>query len=251
MFLKMSNFDPIEVATETYIYVYPIVVMEITRQQYAAKTRSQHDANLLSHSRTLANDKWRSVARTNIDTLASGAWLDLSKTSATMTIPKSQLRFYMYQFLDMWTDTYAVIGSRTVGNEMVRLRIASASDTAVKSDDVDILIKSPTPTTWIIGRTYTNGKTDLLDAHQHQDGVIIKYDHPDKVQSNNQEITFVANTPPVEQATKLLGSEFFELASRLISNRVFTSLMALSHFDLDRLGLMLAKYLCTKIKQQM
>ena len=62
MFLKMSNFDPIEVATETYIYVYPIVVMEITRQQYAAKTRSQHDANLLSHSRTLANDKWRSVA---------------------------------------------------------------------------------------------------------------------------------------------------------------------------------------------
>ena len=45
MFLKMSNFDPIEVATEAYIYVYPIVVMEITRQQYAAKTRSQHDAN--------------------------------------------------------------------------------------------------------------------------------------------------------------------------------------------------------------
>ncbi len=219
MFLKMSNFDPIEVATETYIYVYPIVVMEITRQQYAAKTRSQHDANLLSHSRTLANDKWRSVARTNIDTLASGAWLDLSKTSATMTIAKSQLRFYMYQFLDMWTDTYAVIGSRTVGNEMVRLRIASASDTAVKSDDVDFLIKSPTPTTWIIGRTYTNGKTDLLDAHQHQDGVIIKYDHPDKVQSNNQEITFSANIPPVEQATKLSGSEFFELASRLISQQ--------------------------------
>ena len=105
MFLKMSNFDPIEVATETYIYAYPIVVMEITRQQYAAKTRSQHDLNLLSHSRTLANDKWRSVARTNIDTLNSGAWLDLSKTSATMLVPKSQLQFYMYQFLDMWTDT--------------------------------------------------------------------------------------------------------------------------------------------------
>ena len=219
MILKMSNFDPIEVATEAYIYLYPIVVMEITRQQYAAKTQSQHDANLLSHGRILANDKWRSVARTNIDTLNSGAWLDLSKTSATMTISKSQLRFYMYQFLDMWTDTYAVIGSRTVGNEMVRLRIAAASDTSVKSDDVDFLIKSPTPTTWIIGRTYTNGRTDLSDAHQHQDGVIIKYDHPDQVQSNNQEITFVANIPPVEQTTNLSGPDFFELASRLIAQQ--------------------------------
>ena len=219
MFFKMSNFDPTEVAAEAYIYLYPIVVMEITRQQYAAKTRSPHDANLLSHSRTLANDKWRSVARTNIDTLASGVWLDLSKTSATMTIAKSQLRFYMYQFLDMWTDTYAVIGSRTIGNGVVRLRIAAASDTAVKSDDVDFLIKSPTPTTWIIGRTYTNGKTDLLDAHQHQDGVIINYDYPDQVLGNYQETTFVANIPPVEQATKLSGPEFFELASRLIAQQ--------------------------------
>jgi hypothetical protein len=219
MVFKMSNFDQAELAAEAYIYLYPIVVMEITRQQYAAKTRSPHDANLLSHSRNLANHKWRSVARTNIDTLASGAWLDLSKTSATMTITKSQLRFYMYQFLDMWTDTYAVIGSRTVGNEMVRLRIAHCADTAAKSDDVDFLIKSPTPTTWIIGRTYPNGDTDLADAHQHQDGVIIKYDQPDQVRDINQQITFAANVPPVEQATKLTGSEFFELASRLIAQQ--------------------------------
>ena len=219
MVFKMSNFDQAEVAAEAYIYLYPIVVMEITRQKYGAKTQSPHDANLLSHSRTLANDKWRSVARTNIDTLASGVWLDLSKTSATMTIAKSQLRFYMYQFLDMWTDTYAVVGSRTVGNEMVRLRIAHCADTAVKSDDVDFLIKSPTPTTWIIGRTYPNGDTDLADAHQHQDGVIIKYDQPDQVRDINQQITFAANVPPVEQATKLTGSEFFILASRLIAQQ--------------------------------
>jgi len=219
MVFKMSNFDQAEVAAEAYIYLYPIVVMEITRQKYAAKTQSPHDANLLSHSRTLANDKWRSVARTNIDTLASGVWLDLSKTSATMTIAKSQLRFYMYQFLDMWTDTYAVVGSRTVGNEMVRLRIAHCADTAVKSDDVDFLIKSPTPTTWIIGRTYPNGDTDLADAHQHQDGVIIKYDQPDQVRDINQQITFAANVPPVEQATKLTGAEFFELASRLVAQQ--------------------------------
>ena len=219
MVFKMSNFDQAEVAAEAYIYLYPIVVMEITRQKYGAKTQSPHDANLLSHSRTLANDKWRSVARTNIDTLASGVWLDLSKTSATMTIAKSQLRFYMYQFLDMWTDTYAVVGSRTVGNEMIRLRIAHCADTAIKSDDVDFLIKSPTPTTWIIGRTYPNGDTDLADAHQHQDGVIIKYDQPDQVRDINQQITFAANVPPVEQATKLTGSEFFILASRLIAQQ--------------------------------
>jgi hypothetical protein len=125
----------------------------------------------------------------------------------------------MYQFLDMWTDTYAVVGSRTVGNEMVRLRIAHCADTAVKSDDVDFLIKSPTPTTWIIGRTYPNGDTDLADAHQHQDGVIIKYDQPDQVRDINQQITFAANVPPVEQATKLTGSEFFILASRLIAQQ--------------------------------
>jgi len=112
-----------------------------------------------------------------------------------------------------------VVGSRTVGNEMVRLRIAHCADTVVKSDDVDFLIKSPTPTTWIIGRTYPNGDTDLADAHQHQDGVIINYDQPDQVQDNSQEISFAANVPPVEQATKLTGAEFFILASRLIAQQ--------------------------------
>ncbi|MEY3148287.1 MAG: hypothetical protein RL688_1506, partial [Actinomycetota bacterium] len=44
-------------------------------------------------------------------------------------------------------------------------------------------------------------------------------DQPHQVQDKNQEISFAANVPPVEQATKLTGAEFFELASRLITQQ--------------------------------
>ncbi len=120
----MSEIKIDEVAVEAYTYLYPLVVMEVTRRQILSLNAAKYGPeNLFIHNRSMANEKWRSVARTNIDTLFSSAWIDLTDGPAYMTLPPAGDRYHMFQMLDMWTDTYAVIGSRTIGNNGVRAKI--------------------------------------------------------------------------------------------------------------------------------
>ena len=124
-----------DIAREAYLYYFPLVVMERTRQQLCANALKRGIdlvANPFIHNRNLANAKWCSVARSNVDTLFSSCWLDTGSGAATMTVPESGEglaphsgdslaphsgeRYFMYQVLDMWSDTYAVLGSRTLGD---------------------------------------------------------------------------------------------------------------------------------------
>ncbi len=64
-----------KLAAEGYIYGYPLVLMHAT----ADSALRNRDRNELRHARTFPNAKYRHVARPNVDTLYSDAWLDLSK----------------------------------------------------------------------------------------------------------------------------------------------------------------------------
>jgi len=64
----MSEIKIDEVAVEAYTYLYPLVVMEVTRRQILSLNAAKYGPeNLFIHNRSMANEKWRSVARTNID----------------------------------------------------------------------------------------------------------------------------------------------------------------------------------------
>ena len=110
--------DISEIAIEAYTYLYPLVMMEVTRRHIGRGDRRSDELrreNLFIHNHEMASDKWRAVARSNIDTLFSSAWIDLSRGPATVSFPPAGDRYFMFQMLDMWTDTYAVLGSRTIG----------------------------------------------------------------------------------------------------------------------------------------
>jgi hypothetical protein len=214
----MSDIDINDVAVEAYTYLYPLVVMEVTRRQIQALNAQKFGPqNLFIHNRSTATDKWRSVARPNIDTLFSSGWIDLSTGPAYMTLPASGDRYHMFQMLDMWTDTYAVVGSRTIGSGGVRAKIVGPGWYSEPLDDADVLVMCPTATTWIIGRTYAQAGTDIEGARVFLDGSIITSTSPDQ---------FVANTPmaeavdvktaPVAQVDALTPDQFFEIGSALL-----------------------------------
>lgn len=214
----MSEIDINDVAVEAYTYLYPLVVMEVTRRQIQAINAQKFGPeNLFIHNKSMATDKWRSVARTNIDTLFSSAWIDLSAGPAYMTLPPSGDRYHMFQMLDMWTDTYAVVGSRTIGSNGVRAKIVGPGWYSEPLDDADVLIMCPTPTTWIIGRTYAQAGTDIEGARSFLDRAIItSTSHNQFVSSNPMTEPVDVKTAPVAQVDALTPDQFFEIGSALL-----------------------------------
>ena len=71
---------------------------------------------------SLAGPGDRLVVTPNADTLYSNAWLDLRRRGPiVLSVPASD-RYYVFQFLDMYTNTIANIGTRTNGNAAGRIR---------------------------------------------------------------------------------------------------------------------------------
>ncbi len=214
--------DVNEIAIEGYTFLYPLVMMEVTRRHIASTDRRSEElkaSNLFIHNHEMASDKWRAVARSNIDTLFSSAWIDLSEGPATITLPPAGDRYHMFQMLDMWTDTYAVVGSRTIGqNGGTVTLVGPAHAQSHQSTAHDIVIHSPTPTTWIIGRSYAQNGPDLQDAIQFVDAIVGTSEF---AQNFSNGVAYPGDEsskiPPVTKVRNLSGQEFFEFASRILS----------------------------------
>ncbi len=215
-----SERDINEIAVEAYTYLYPLVMMEVTRRHLARGERrsdEQRQANLLLHNHEMASDKWRAVARSNIDTLFSSAWIDLSNGPATIRFPSAGDRYFMFQMLDMWTDTYAVVGSRTIGqNGGTITLVGPAHAQSFQSTSRDIVIHCPTPTTWIIGRTYAHHGPDLQRAIEFVDEIIGQSEFEQTKSAAPFPADESTKIPPVTKVKNLTAQEFFEFATHIM-----------------------------------
>ncbi|MEY4031222.1 MAG: hypothetical protein RL573_133, partial [Actinomycetota bacterium] len=210
-----------DIAEEAYHYLDPLVVMEATKRQLRVVTTPKNDnpRNLFVHQMNTATDKWRSVARPNIDTLFSAAWVDLSVGPAMLTLPPAGDRYHMFQMLDFWTDTFAVPGSRSSGPEGITAKVIgpgweSARET---NDGEDTVIFCPTPTMWVLGRTAAHSSDDLERAREFvracsivsmNDGTFA--DEPSSLSDAERK------TAPVAFVDAMSPAEFFETAAALL-----------------------------------
>jgi hypothetical protein len=160
-------------ARDAYIYAYPMLVMEITRRvttnvETPAGTRSP--MNRIANVREFPNPSFTDVVRPNADTLYSVMFFDVSKDPMVFSVPDSGGRYYLLQMLDMWTDVFAVPGKRTTGTGPQTFAVVGPHWQGQLPKGVE-LIRSPTSTVSMIGRTQTNGKADYAAVHKFQDGL--------------------------------------------------------------------------------
>jgi hypothetical protein len=162
------------IARDAYLYAYPIVSMDITMRQAtnvpdAATVNMRAPVNQFAHARAYPKADEKDVVRFNFDTLYSLAWLDLSREPIVLSVPDTEGRYYLLPMLDMWTDVFSVVGSRTTGTKAGTYIIAAPGWTGPLPDGVR-KIEAPTSTIWILGRTQTNGPSDYDNVHKVQDG---------------------------------------------------------------------------------
>jgi hypothetical protein len=79
---KLSEKEATEIATEAYIYGYPLVTLEMTRRvttNTAAPAGLRAPMGQFAHARQFPPVTYRDIPGANADTLYSPAWLDLAK----------------------------------------------------------------------------------------------------------------------------------------------------------------------------
>ena len=165
---SLSKQEAQEIAVDAYVYAYPLVMMELTRRistNVPAPIGSKAPMNTFVHLVAFPDATFTDVVRPNADTLYSLLWFDVSKEPLLIKVPDSGGRYYLLEMTDMWTDVFASPGTRTTGTGEQLLALAGPGWQGELPPGAD-LIRTPTATGWIIGRTQTNGATDYDDVPQ-------------------------------------------------------------------------------------
>ena len=162
--IQSKPVDLKQIAEDAYIYAYPLVLME--------NTRGTMPVNQFTHAPRFPLPENRRIVRPNADTLYSTAWLDLSKEPILIHVPDSGGRFYLLQFMDAWTETFADPGKRTTGTAESWFALVGPNWTGTLPKDVK-RYDSPTNIVWLLGRTQTNGPSDYDNVHAFQKGMLL------------------------------------------------------------------------------
>jgi hypothetical protein len=211
------------IAQEAYVYLYPLVVMDVTRRQLinidAKVNPIGGPANAFTHVRAFPSADMRVVVRPNFDTLYSSAWLDLTGGPVVVSTADTGGRYFLLPMLDMWTDVFAVPGKRTNGTGAVNFALIPPGWTGQTPQGVEA-IRAPTPHVWIIGRTQTNGVKDYDAVHKVQDGYKISYladwgKAPRKIE-HKIDPTVNTKTEPLKQVNDMPALAYFKYGAELM-----------------------------------
>ncbi|MFC3552277.1 DUF1254 domain-containing protein [Lysobacter cavernae] len=170
----ISEQEAYAIAKEAYVYAYPAMLTYATVRKLSNFAEpiagdTFGPPNQFHHALAYPNADDKIVIRTNVDTLYSAAVLDLKAEPQVLSVPATD-RYFQLPMLSLWTDVFAVPGTRTTGRNTARdfLVVAPQWQGDVPADLE--LIRSPTRYVWIIGRTQTNGPSDYENVHKIQAG---------------------------------------------------------------------------------
>src|SRR5262245_35820143 len=92
-----------DLAIEAYIFGYPLVLVDATRQSLTNVAKpNEHGApvNQFCHKRTFPDPTQTAVVSPNADTLYSFSFLDLNREPIVLSVPAMDGRYYLMQMLD-------------------------------------------------------------------------------------------------------------------------------------------------------
>ena len=162
-----------EIATNAYLYFYPLLTMDLTRLQLTnvppGKISMRGPANTFSNAPAFPPADFKVVVRPNFDTLYSVAWLDLT---AEPLIVSARTPMAASTCCPCWTcgATSSPLPAPAPPAPSQPITWSPRSAGAASTRRVT-RIEAPTAFVWIIGRTKTDGPSDYPAVHKIQAGL--------------------------------------------------------------------------------
>jgi hypothetical protein len=214
------------IGKEAYIYLLPQVTMEITRRISTSVTTPQPTGyaplNQLGYQTALPDASFRDVVRANVDTLYGSAWFDLSQEPMVVEVPDIGDRFYVLQFLNMWTDVIADPGSR-ITEPGSHAYVLVSPDWQGELPEGTEKIASPTNIVWLIARLRVDSDQDVANVtalyEQFKLTPLSAYGQPyHPPEGMGADPDWDVTTPPLLQIRQMEAATFFPLAAELLAN---------------------------------
>ena len=215
--------EDFEVASDAYVYGYPLVTMEMTRRvltNAATAEGTRGPMGQIIKMREYPNASFRDVTAPNADTLYTTSFFDVGDEPWVLSVPDMKGRYFLLPFLDGWTNVFAVPGSRTTGTGAQTFVISGPGWSGAVPGGMTEL-KSPTALVWLLGRIYCTGTPeDYAAVHALQDAFKLQplstwgKDYappPGKVDAKID-----MKTPVRDQVNAFSSSEYFALLADLM-----------------------------------
>ncbi len=220
---KLTEQEAHAIGVDAYLYLYPLVTMDITRKQLTniepGKELGRGPMNAFTSLPEYPPADLKVVVRPNFDTLYSLAWLDLSKEPMVVSAPDTNGRYYLLPMLDMWTDVFASPGWRTTGTQAGNFLITPPGWSGSAPAGM-ARIDAPTPYVWVIGRTKTDGPQDYNAVHKIQAGykvtALSDWGKPATPVQVKVDPSVDMKTPPKEQVDTMPADKFFAYGAELL-----------------------------------
>jgi hypothetical protein len=167
---RLKDEDITDLVKRAYQYSFPVYEMYRTRHRAISSINNPNgtELNRFFHRRTLSDHRHRQVTAPNNDTLYSSAWLDLSMEPIVLSVPDTAGRYYSMAFMDFYTNNFAYVGRRTTGTKAGDYVVAGPAWRGAAPTGLPV-IKSPTNSVWLLGRTLVDDEADLPNVHKLQD----------------------------------------------------------------------------------
>ena len=210
---------------QAYIYGFPLVVMDLTRQvSTAVPTPGEVTApvNQFSVMTHYPDASFRLIPRTGLDTQFALSWADLKDEPLVLSVPDTNGRYYVIALFDMWSNVFESIGSRTTGTGAGNFLLVGPDWQGEVPPLFKKVVRSPTRYVWVNGQMQSNGPQDYEEVNALQ-----KQYKLTPLSTWGTDYTPLAEvpvdpaidtTPPLEQVKQMDAKAFFERFANLMKD---------------------------------
>ena len=232
--LLYAKAEHILLGAEAYIFGYPLVIMDVTREHSG---HTVGPANQLRRVRQFPDAQFKAVVRPNVDTLYTTAFINADEGPWVFEMAANSQRYEVMPFMDAWTNVFAAPGSRTTGTAGGRFLLTGPRWQGPVPEGMTLL-RSPTQMVWLIGRTQTNGTADYPLVHRLQDGLSLRHLADPSLASKPESgaPSSAAVAPPLQQMQAMGVVDFFTRLAALMVHNPPASADAPMLIKLSRLG---------------
>ncbi len=167
----------VKLLAEAYMYGYPLMTMDYTHKLSTnviePDGRGKAPYNQWATVRQFPKAAFKGVVRPNLDTYYSLIFADLSKGPLYIYIPATE-RYYLMPILNAFGDVIASPGSRTTGQEELKIALVGPNYNGEIDSDL-MIIRSQTSLNWLLGRVAVkNDKDGILEVANFQEKLVVK-----------------------------------------------------------------------------